>query len=133
MFTLNLTAGLLMEIGLFAESGFDTTEQGVQTREDVESGFQKVKDTTEQGSGLLGSLNYLVENVQLVIEGITIFLKVSVDALLVKPVLQTMFCIGANCGAAVSEMLNIISLLIQLTYVIGAVQLVSGRPLPGMQ
>jgi len=127
----NLSLGLINHFGLFGTE-VKQIEEGVQTVSDIKETYNETKTVTSQG-GILGDLNWLVQNVRLVITGVGMFIQAMAGAVLVQPMLSNVMCSYQQCGPAMGQLIWIVSSLVYLVYVVGIIQLITGRNLPQME
>lgn len=135
LFIFNLMGGMVAEIGWYGESGFKPTNQAYTQQERVEDAYEDT-NKIDQNKGILGDLNYLVENVRVVIEIGKIFAQVFGRTVLVKPTMTNILCgiAGAGCeNGVLNEFINIITAGVLFTYVIGVMQFLSGRNIRAME
>lgn len=134
LFIFNMSIGVTNNLGLAPSTGekIGKLDEGVQTEKNIQEQFNDTEDIGTQ-QGLLGDLNFLVENVRLVISGVRIFLDSFISAIFVKPILALVFCAGTKCGAGLNTLLNAVSILTMFVYLIGIVQLVTGRNVRTME
>ncbi len=132
LFIFNLMGGILGQAGVFVGAGFNPTDQADQQKESIRGAYEQTNTADEQ-TGLLGDLNYLVENVRLVLSAVGIFVDVFANTVLVKPTLTNILCSGQECGPLLEDFINILTAVTLLTYVVGLLQFLSGRNMEAMQ
>ena len=127
----NLSLGLINQLNLFGTE-VKQIEEGVQTVEDIKKTYNETQTVTSQG-GILGDLNWLVQNVRLVITGVGMFIQAMAGAVLVQPMLANIMCSYQKCGSGISTLIWIVTSIMYLVYVVGIIQLITGRNLPQME
>jgi len=127
----NLTLGLVNHMDLFGTE-MKQIEEGVQTVEDIKETYNETQTVTSEG-GILGDLNWLVQNVRLVITGVGMFIQAMAGAVLVQPMLTNIMCSQQQCGAGLNTLIWIITSIMYLVYVVGIIQLITGRNFPQME
>jgi len=131
MFCLNLSIGIVNSTALF-DTQYDQAEKGVLQEEDVKRGATNAAQVN-QNDGLFGDLNYLVQQVRLVIGAFGIFVSALGNAVFVAPALNTFFCSKLTCSNPVQLMIGAVTALTWLVYFVGLFQLLSGRNIKSIQ
>jgi len=131
MFCLNLAIGVTNATALF-DTQYDQAESGVLQKEDVESGAVEAAQVN-RNQGLFGDLNYLVQQVRLVIGAFGIFVSSLGNAVFVAPALNTFFCSKLTCSPAAQSLIAALTGLTWLVYFVGLFQLLSGRNIEAIQ
>lgn len=129
LFIFNMTIGFVNELGL--TSSFYTSVGGWGTA-DVTGGREKMESTIgEKQEGLFGELNWLVENVRLVVHALGAFFKIFMNATIFSRGMYTMLlCTGGVDCSFNSPMGMFVNMLYGLTlfvYTIALVQFAMGR------
>jgi len=130
-FILNLSLGIVYQFGFF-DATVQQIDEGSINQEDIEKQAEAASGIQRQG-GLLGDLNYLVQQVRLVISGVFLFIEAFGNAVYVRPMLSGLICRGFQCGSALNTVINTITVLVETTYLIGIIQMVTGRNIEQMQ
>jgi len=118
VFILNLALGLL--------NGFGVFDVGVSEHEgfgddEISAAYEQVNSTIKADQeSVFGDLNWLVENVRMVVQGLGIFVKALANATILLPALLTSLHVP---GALVAVM----SVMIYFIYTVGMVQFLMGR------
>lgn len=126
IFVLNLVGSAFtttMSIGDYKE-----LEYG---QENIQEKIKTITAETEQKSQniidqMLADLNWLVENVRMVIFGVQTFISIFANALMVEPMLRSMFPFLMVDGM-LHPFVWIIIFIIWIVYLIGLVEVITGR------
>jgi len=120
-------------IGLFVGAGPGAMggDQSM-TRDDVGGVVEETKNIESEG-GILGDLNWLVQNVRLVVSGVGMFLGAMFDAVTVRPMLINIMCTNVNCGTAMNHFIWLITGVVEFAYITGIIQLVTKSNIKQMQ
>jgi len=133
LFIFNLTLGVMGSIGLFggAGPGSMSGNQSI-TRKDIGGVVEETKNIESEG-GILGDLNWLVQNVRLVVSGVGMFLGAMFDAVTVRPMLVNIMCTNVKCGSAMDQFIWLITGVVEFAYITGIIQLVTKSNIEQMQ
>lgn len=131
IFLFSLVGSFFNHLGIF-EAQTTFSGEGAMSKEDIYSGYSRAADLTKQAEAS-GGLNWVVMNLKLAWEGITILFGTLADAIIVYPMLASVACAGGTCSGGLHEFLMIISVSIILLYIVGLAQIASGRNLKRME
>jgi len=131
MFVFNLAIGVTNASGLF-DTEISQVNKGVVEKETIKDAA--VEAGGLQGEqGLLGDLNYLVQQVRLTVSGLGIFVSAFGQAVFVYPALHGLFCSYLVCQGAPQTLISALSGITWLAYLAGLVQLITGRNIKNYQ
>jgi len=129
LFIFNLMVGFVGQLDLTSQLYF---KQGGWGQSNVESGREKLEATIgEQQEGLFANLNWLIENVRLVVQAIGSFIKMLGDATIFShEMYMSLLCYGGIDCSTYSPMYNFTFILYSITmfvYTAALIQIASGR------
>lgn len=128
LFIFNMTIAFVNELNLVQPFIYQTGGWGT---EDVASGREKIESTVgEQQNALTAALNWLVENVRLVIQAITGFIKMFGNATIFSYGMYTqLLCYQVDCsfGSPMNTFVGILYGMTMFTYTVAIIQLALGR------
>jgi len=131
MFVFNLSIGIVNASGMF-DTEVSQINKGVVEKEDVKQAAVEAGGLQGQ-DGLLGDLNYLVQQVRLTISGLGIFVSAFGQAVFVYPALHGLFCSYLACTGAPQTLISALAGITWLAYLVGLVQLITGRNIKNYQ
>jgi len=132
IFIFNMGLALMTSMGLFGGGPGAMSGDQTLTQKDVGDVTEETKSIEPQ-NGMLGDLNWLVQNVRLVVSGIGMFLGAMFDAVTVRPMLINVMCSNMKCGSAMNQFIWLITGVVEFSYVTGVIQLITGRNIKQMQ
>ena len=128
LFIFNLVLNLLSVMGLFDSSISSVQGFGQEELQSGQEQFQNVLSTNDKS--IFSNLNWLIENVRLAIFGIKILITVIANATVLVPFFFTsLMCSVGGCvdNPSVQIFAFSIGLIIQFIYLMGLIQLITGK------
>ena len=121
IFIFNMVMGFVTELGL-TEAGVESIEGWGES--DIRKGAEEIGDTIgENQGGLFSELNWLVENVRLVVQGLATLLKALANATILFPIMLTTI----SNGMLPVALITIMTAMVWFVYFAGVVQFAVGR------
>ncbi len=121
IFIFNLVMGFVTELGL--------TDAGIESIEgwggdDIRGGAEELGEIIgENQEGLFSELNWLVENVRLVVQGMSTLVKALANATIMFPIMLT----TVSNGMLPTTLIAIMTAMVWFVYFAGIVQFTVGR------
>lgn len=121
LFIFNLLAGFFVEIGMasFSEE-YPSEIEGFGTEEVQTSLNETGTAIDETQEGLFGEINFIVENVRLVVRGISILWGALINATILFPIMLTTLKFP-------SPLVLVLSSIVYLVYLVGIIQFLLGK------
>ena len=121
IFIFNLCMGFVTELGITKASADSISGWG---ESDIKAGIEDISSTVgENQGGMFSELNWLVENVRLVVQGLTILLKTLGNATILFPIMLKTI----SNGYLPDSFISILTILVWFVYFAGIVQFVLGK------
>ena len=121
IFIFNLVMGFVAETGMTQTS---VNSIGGWGEDDIKSGISDISSTVgENQGGMFSELNWLVENVRLVVQGLTVLLKTFGNATILFPIMLKTI----SNGFLPDSFISILTVLVWFVYFGGIVQFVLGK------
>jgi len=129
LFIFNLMVGFVSQLNLTEPLYY---KMGGWGHSDVESGREKLEAAIgEQQEGLFANLNWLIENVRLVVQALGSFVKMIAGAVLYsRGIYQSLLCyrgVDCNFGSAMDSFIWILYGATSFVYTAALIQIASGR------